>query len=67
MKNDFKLIGNGQTIRSDEEMLLVDKAVADNAFKRYKKDMAPKHFVSILQLCHSTVQPIIWRSDWVTG
>lgn len=39
MKDDFKLIGNGQTIRSDEEMLLVDKEVADNAFKKYKKDI----------------------------
>lgn len=39
MKNAFKLIGNGEIFRSDEEMLLVDKETADNAFKRYKKDI----------------------------
>lgn len=36
---NFKLIGSGRTLRSDEEMLLIDKEAADNAFKKYKKEI----------------------------
>lgn len=35
----FKLCGDRRWMRSDEEMLAVDKAAADSAFKAYKKSV----------------------------
>ena len=38
-REEFCFIGNRQHIRTEEELLLVDKEEADSAFKRYKKDI----------------------------
>ena len=37
MFNQFKICGNRPHIRTDEEMLAVNKAVADEAFKKHKE------------------------------
>ena len=42
----FKLKGNRTHIRSEKEMLLVDKQVADEAFKKYKKDILDSYLIS---------------------
>ena len=42
----FKLKGNRTHIRSEKEMLLVDKQVADEAFKKYKKDILDSYLLS---------------------
>lgn len=42
----FKLKGNRAHIRSEKEMLLVDKQVADEAFKKYKKDILDSYLMS---------------------
>lgn len=36
-KEEFEFVGNRPHLRTDEEMLLVNKEVADQAFKKYKK------------------------------
>jgi hypothetical protein len=38
-KSDFRLIGNRGCLRTDEEMRSINKNIADNAFKRYKKEI----------------------------
>lgn len=39
MKEKFSFVGNRFHIRSDEELSLIDKEEADNAFKKYKKEI----------------------------
>lgn len=42
----FKIKGNRPHIRSEKEMLSVDKQVADEAFKKYKKDIVDSYLLS---------------------
>ena len=39
MKNQFKFVGNGKVFRDDKDMLLLNRELADNAFKKYKKEI----------------------------
>lgn len=39
MKEKFNFVGNRFHIRSDEELSLIDKEEADNAFTKYKKEI----------------------------
>ncbi len=39
VKKEFCFVGNRQHIRTEEELLLVNKEEADLAFKQYKKDL----------------------------
>lgn len=43
MFKKFILQGNRRCMRSDEEMLSVDKSVADSVFKKYSKDIVGKY------------------------
>lgn len=42
----FVIKGNRPHIRSEKEMLLIDKQVADQAFKKYKKDILDSYLLS---------------------
>lgn len=38
-KDDFMFVGNRNYLRSEREMIFIDKESADNAFKKYKKEI----------------------------
>lgn len=39
MRKKFKFVGNGNHLRTHDEMLLINKKAADNAFSKYKKEI----------------------------
>lgn len=45
-REEFRFIGNRQHIRTEEELLLIDKEEADSAFKRYKKEVIDRFLLS---------------------
>ena len=38
-KDRFVLVGNGKVFRDEKDMMLLDREQADNAFKKYKKEV----------------------------
>lgn len=47
MLNNFKILWSRTHIRTDEELFAVNKTIADEAFKKYKKIIANFHSICL--------------------